>query len=100
MINANIPNQVRRRIYARDGYACALCDSTRYLQIHHVIPRGCGGSNSDHNLITLCSDCHALVHGTKLYETDATPADIEQYCVEYLSDYYAGEWNPWKRPPF
>ena len=52
MISANIPNSVRKAIYKRDGYRCALCDSNRGLQIHHVMKRSQGGSNSPHNLIT------------------------------------------------
>ena len=54
MISANIPNSVRKAIYKRDGYRCALCDSNRGLQIHHVMKRSQGGSDSPHNLITLC----------------------------------------------
>ncbi len=33
MISANIPTSTRKAIYRRDGYRCALCDSTQYLQI-------------------------------------------------------------------
>ena len=35
-----LTNAQRKAIYRRDGYQCALCGSTRYLQIHHYIPRG------------------------------------------------------------
>ena len=28
---------------------------------------------------------------------DITVEDMEQYIVEYLSDMYAGEWNPYRR---
>ena len=94
---ANIPNDIRVRVYRRDGYRCALCDSTQYIQIHHYIPRGKGGSNTMHNLITLCAACHAQAHGTKIYEMDISVDDMEQYIVEYLSDIYADEWNPYKR---
>jgi len=96
MISANIPNIVRREVYARDGYRCALCDCTKYLQIHHVIPRGEGGSDHPHNLITLCAYCHSHVHGAPLYDTTMTAGDIEQMCVEYVSDFYAGDWYPFK----
>ena len=63
MISANIPTSTRKAIYRRDGYRCALCDSTQYLQIHHIIPRGKGGNNEPDNLITLCSKCHGAAHG-------------------------------------
>ena len=48
MISANIPTSTRKAIYRRDGYRCALCDSTQYLQIHHIIPRGKGGGRTRH----------------------------------------------------
>lgn len=103
MLSANLTNETRKAIYRRDGYRCALCDSTRFLQVHHVVPRGQGGTNSPHNLICLCSDCHALAHGTNLRDwQDVTQEDIEHAIVEYLADYYAGEgylWSPWAADP-
>lgn len=99
MMSAKLTNQERKAIYRREGYRCALCDSTRYLQIHHVISRGSGGTNHPHNLICLCSDCHALAHGINLNDWDATQEDVEQAIVEYLSDLYAEEvWNPYRNP--
>ena len=100
MLSANLTNETRKSIYRRDGYRCALCDSTRFLQIHHVVPCGKGGTNSPHNLICLCSDFHALAHGTNLRDwQDVTQEDIEQACCEYLADYYAPAWNPWAANP-
>lgn len=98
MISANIDKSTRKFIYAREGYRCALCDDTRTLQIHHVVKRSLGGSNSPHNLICLCSNCHALAHGKNLQGwVDVTQEDIEQAIVEYLADYYPGYWNPWEK---
>ena len=97
MISANISNEKRKKIYARDGYRCALCDCTRTIQVHHLIPRGQGGTNCEQNLITLCAYCHSHIHGRPLYETDITREDIEQMATEYLADYYAPDWDPWKR---
>lgn len=123
MIPANISNAQRKEIYRREGYRCALCDSARYIQIHHIIPRSQGGGNHPHNLIALCSDCHALAHGLDLRglgegdgaatwaRTERTAEiegllDIEKdrpvdvAIVEYMSDYYACQgviWNPWRK---
>jgi len=94
MISANITNETRRAVYRRDGYRCALCDSTQYLQVHHYVPRSHGGSDSPENLICLCMRCHALVHGTKLDDGDMTPEDVQQACLEYLADLYAPGWMP------
>ena len=98
MISANIPKSTRRLVYRRDGFRCALCDATSGLQVHHCIPRSEGGSNDPENLITLCWKCHAVAHGTKMPEY---PEDIDQeyicQCVtEYLADYYAGNWFPFR----
>lgn len=104
MISANIPNSVRKAVYRRDGYRCALCDSPKYIQIHHAIPRSRGGGNTPHNLICLCADCHAACHCMDLRNTGADGVDLkmemELDVVSYLADLYAeqGEtWDPWEK---
>lgn len=99
MISAKLTNTTRRAVYRRDGYRCALCDSTKYLQVHHYIKRSQGGHNGLHNLICLCADCHALAHGTILNERGITQEDVQQAVMEYLADYYAQDWNPWEAGP-
>ncbi len=97
MLSANLTNAQRKAIYRRDRYSCALCDSNRGLQIHHVMPRAQGGGNQPDNLITVCWRCHAVLHGTRLpeYPDWMTTEDLEQAAVEYVADYYAGNWWPW-----
>ena len=98
MISANVDRETRKAVYKRDGWACALCNSTRYLQIHHVISRGKGGKQGDpQNMITLCSVCHMQAHGDNLKGMPFTQADVEQACVEYLADMYAPRWWPWRQ---
>lgn len=99
MISAKLTNETRKAVYRRDGWRCALCDSTAGLQVHHVVRRSQGGTDYPHNLITLCWRCHAVAHGTRLPEYgDLQSAEVCQDCVEYLADYYADEgflWSPW-----
>ncbi|QNL44679.1 HNH endonuclease [Oscillibacter hominis] len=101
MISAKLTNETRKAVYRRDGYRCALCDSTAGLQVHHVVRRSQGGTDYPHNLITLCWRCHAVAHGTRLPEYgDLQGAEVCQDCVEYLADYYADEgflWSPWAK---
>ena len=100
MLSANITKATRKAVYRRDGYRCALCDSTDGIQIHHAVSRGQGGTDYAHNLVTLCWRCHAMAHGTNAYDaSDFDAADVEQAAVEYLADLYASQgllWNPWE----
>jgi len=53
----------REAIKKRDGYQCRSCGAdNRQLHVHHIVPLGAGGSNAKSNLITLCEDCHGIVH--------------------------------------
>lgn len=79
---ATIKPSVRAAVLARDRYRCATpgCRSTRFLEVHHVTPRGQGGSNRAENLITLCSRCHGFVHekdGRGVAAPSLAPAQVE-----------------------
>lgn len=59
-----IPPRTRREVLARDKHRCQApsCDRTRFLEVHHMVPRKMGGTNHPENLITLCGACHRLWH--------------------------------------
>jgi 5-methylcytosine-specific restriction endonuclease McrA len=59
-----IPPSIRRAVLARDRHRCRApgCGRTRFLEVHHIIPRDVGGSNRPENLVSLCSACHRLIH--------------------------------------
>ncbi|HOX25102.1 MAG TPA: HNH endonuclease [Candidatus Krumholzibacteria bacterium] len=59
-----VPPAVRRQVLDRDGHRCttAGCDNTRFLEVHHVVPRAQGGTNTTDNLTTLCARCHRFAH--------------------------------------
>jgi len=60
----NISNRRRFAIFDRYGYVCQRCFnySKGNLVLHHIQPVGCGGNDSDYNLIPLCNECHEIVH--------------------------------------
>lgn len=56
-------DELRRRVYRRDGLRCTNCGSSDVvLHAHHVVPLSRGGTNSLTNLTSLCDPCHTLVH--------------------------------------
>lgn len=60
---------LKQYILNRDGYACNCCKKGSKqnveLQVHHIIFRSNGGTDTKNNLITLCKPCHDKLHGRK-----------------------------------
>ena len=53
----------REHALVRDKYTCQCCGKKNCrLEVHHIVFRRNGGSDSLENLITLCEDCHKAVH--------------------------------------
>ncbi|MDR3314315.1 MAG: HNH endonuclease, partial [Oscillospiraceae bacterium] len=85
-----ISTGTRRLVYARDGHSCALCERTEVIHIHHILPRGRGGSNAPENLICLCPTCHAIAHGEYVLANQfpfdkETAEDAIYYYMELLA---------------
>lgn len=59
---AEIPLDVRRAIYRRDGWSCGYCyanvDCGDFLVLDHIVPWSAGGSDYSENLRTLCWWCN------------------------------------------
>ena len=59
----------RAMILDRDNYTCQICKNKRKdskLDVHHLIFRSNGGSNTEDNLTTLCHSCHVDLHDGKI----------------------------------
>jgi ATP-dependent DNA helicase RecQ len=53
---------LRQQILRRDGWTCQSCGTMTNLEVHHREFRSHSGADSEENLITVCSACHARVH--------------------------------------
>ena len=53
---------LRQQVLHRDGWRCQSCGTMSNLEIHHKQFRSQSGEDSELNLITLCTACHALAH--------------------------------------
>ena len=56
---------VKAYVKARDGFRCRSCGSRDHLEVHHIMQRKDGGSDSPDNLVTLCHGCHMAWHEGK-----------------------------------
>lgn len=53
-------------------YRCANCVAEEHeatLDVHHIVPRGKGGSNLMSNQVLLCRRCHDAAHGDGMAPT-------------------------------
>jgi hypothetical protein len=59
-----IPPRIRRLVWRRDHGRCQVpgCRSARFLEVHHIVPRECGGGHEPSNLIVMCGAHHTLIH--------------------------------------
>lgn len=60
-------SELRQVVLERDNHRCQGCgngivDADEH-HVHHIVPLGCGGTNTLRNLITLCDECHGRIHG-------------------------------------
>ena len=55
---------LRRVVLERDGWRCQQCGSFRNLDVHHMKRRSALGDDAEANLITLCRNCHQILHGS------------------------------------
>ncbi|MCM3652537.1 RNA-guided endonuclease IscB [Metabacillus litoralis] len=62
-----LDENLRKATLMRDTFTCQDCGKRDgRLEVHHIIPRRVKGSDSIHNLITLCPSCHEQVTGEEM----------------------------------
>ena len=54
----SLPEELRRRVFRRDGGACVQCGARELIQFDHVIPVALGGATTLANLQILCAGCN------------------------------------------
>lgn len=60
-INSHLWKRTKAKILARDNHKCQICGNRGLLHVHHLTYDRFSNEN-DSDLITLCPDCHDLVH--------------------------------------
>jgi len=61
-LDPELYEQQRNRVLRRDGWRCQSCGNRSNLEIHHKEFRSQSGDDSEQNLITICTACHAVLH--------------------------------------
>ncbi len=53
-----IPKQIRKFVWQRDGGCCAQCGSHKRVDYSYIIPLSQGGSTTEGNIQLLCGQCN------------------------------------------
>lgn len=59
-----LSRQQRERTMVKHYFICTTCGRTAD-EVHHTVSRSKGGRNKADNLIPLCFECHAKIHGKR-----------------------------------
>jgi len=70
VIRKTISEELRNKIFKRDGYKCKKCGRKEDLTIDHIIPFSKGGTTEINNLQTLCKKCNRKKGAKTNAETD------------------------------
>lgn len=80
-----IPPDVKKAVYERDGGACVWC-AERGEPNAHYIPRSRGGLGIEENILTLCWKCHLR------YDQSINRRKMGEFFKTYLQSKYP-EWD-------
>jgi hypothetical protein len=79
-----ISKKTRFEVFKRDGFVCQYCGAhppSSILEVDHIHPVACGGSNDIENLITACFDCN---RGKSDRQLSDIPQSLQEKAAEIL----------------
>lgn len=77
------------KVMRRLGVGCSRCGwNEGVCDIHHIVPRSKGGTDSNDNLTYICPNCHRLAHEGKITKFVALTSQIGD---EWRKYYFAHE---------
>jgi hypothetical protein len=93
-------DQLRKKVYTRDGNACWHCGTTDGLSIQHRSNKGMGGSKHKDRLDNLLTFC---LEANQRLEADATFANQGRdngWKLASWIDYSSPVWSAWQKKWF
>ena len=80
-----IPQDVKDKVWNRDGGKCVLCGSNELIEFDHIIPYSKGGSNTYRNIQVLCQSCNRS-KSDNIGDSDDFFDDEDFEETDYLTD--------------
>jgi hypothetical protein len=75
---SDVPARIRREVLRRDHHRCSVpgCRASKWLEVHHIVPREAGGTHDPENLVVLCGAHHRAHHRGRLRITGVAPTRL------------------------
>ena len=81
-----LDENIRKATIMRDNNTCQMCKKKNtQMEVHHIVPKRLNGSNSIHNLITLCKPCHKQVTGIEEQYIDTLQSIVGKKSNNFLN---------------
>ena len=80
--HTKIPNDVKVKVWARDGMRCVVCGSGHAQPNSHVVRRSQGGLGIPENIVTHCMACHIAY--------DEYRTEVVKKTLDYIQTLYPG----------
>ena len=62
---------------------CSICGKHKSINLHHIIPKGEGGTNNHRNLEVLCRKCHLARHNKTRWIERPNPIPAQSSGMSY-----------------
>ena len=82
-----ISEEVKRKVYERDGGMCVICEINPGSPDMHYIPRSLGGLGTEQNVVCGCPDCHRNYDNGSQYNINFR-SEGRRKIGEHLEHYY------------
>src|SRR5262249_51336471 len=88
--------KTRRFVHRRDHGKCTVpgCRASRFIDVHHIVPRYAGGAHSADNLTLLCDGHHRALHDGKLTITGKAPHFVVSWAAPRVATSSASSPSP------
>ncbi len=57
--------ETREKRLELDKHRCYLCGKKKHLNVHHISYKNLGHENVSRDLVTLCRECHKMLHNVR-----------------------------------
>lgn len=100
-----VDTAIKQAVFIRDNFTCQCCglggkQNLAVLVFHHIVGVACGGPDTEENGLTLCQNCHMLLHlyvFGKISVDVKTLSDEEKIKFKKIFKYGNVQIDAWKK---